>query len=87
MIEPHSRGELVPLSVADNPADALALKARYEKLPEVSRVVEVASLVPADQAHKLTQLHDIRQSLRGLPARGSTITPFPYQPGELQKGN
>ena len=35
------------LSYTDTPEEALALKARYEKLPEVSRVVEVAALVPA----------------------------------------
>src|SRR5438552_17238316 len=73
------------LSVAGSPAEALALKARYEKLPGVSRVVEVASLVPAGQDRKLGQLRDVQERLRGLPARGSTVTPFPYQPGDLQK--
>jgi hopanoid biosynthesis associated RND transporter like protein HpnN len=71
------------LSVADSPAEALALKARYEQLPAVSRVVEVASLVPADQDRKLDLLRDVQQRLRGLPARGSTITPLPYSPREL----
>ena len=59
------------LSVADSPQEALALKARYEKLPEVSRVVEVASLVPPDQDRKLDQLADIQSRLKGLPARGT----------------
>ena len=37
------------LSIARTREEALALKAKYEALPEVGRVVEVASLVPADQ--------------------------------------
>ena len=40
------------LSYTDTPEEALALKARYEKLPEVSRVVEVASLVPPRPGRK-----------------------------------
>ena len=44
------------LSYRDTPEEALALKARYEQLPEVSRVVEVASLVPPDQGPKLDML-------------------------------
>jgi hypothetical protein len=71
------------LSVAGSTQEALALKARYEKLPEVSRVVEVASLVPADQDRKLGQLADIQSRLDGLPTRGSTITPFHNSPREV----
>jgi len=52
---------------------ALALKARYEQLPGVSRVVEVASLVPLEQDRKLDQLADIQRRLRRLPARGTVI--------------
>jgi hypothetical protein len=54
-------------SYAATPADALALKARYEQLPEVSRVVEVASLVPGGQDQKLRLLRGIRHQLRRLP--------------------
>jgi hypothetical protein len=71
------------LSVAGSPEEALALKARYEQLPEVSRVAEVASLVPAEQETKLGQLADIQKRLRGLPARGTVITPLPYAPRDL----
>jgi hopanoid biosynthesis associated RND transporter like protein HpnN len=52
---------------------ALALKAKYEQLPSVSRVVEVASLVPLDQERKLEQLSEIQQRLRRLPERGTEI--------------
>ncbi|MGE3806310.1 MAG: MMPL family transporter, partial [Gemmataceae bacterium] len=45
----------------------------YEKLPIVSRVVEVASLVPGQQDDKLPKLADIERRLEKLPARGRII--------------
>jgi len=61
------------LSYTTSPEEALALRARYEKLPEVSRVVEVASLVPRDQDHKIGLLRDIQLRLRYLPEEGSDL--------------
>ncbi len=61
------------LSFTSTPEEALALKARYEKLPEVSYVAEVASLVPRDQERKLEMLRDIHYRLRRLPPRGAVI--------------
>jgi uncharacterized protein len=61
------------VSIADSPEKALELKAKYEKLPEVSRVVEVATLAPPDQDKKLPLLADIQDSLRTLPERHKTI--------------
>jgi predicted exporter len=61
------------LSIADTPKEALELKERFEKLPEVSQVVEVASLVPPDQSDKIELLGDIRHRLRHLPERGALI--------------
>jgi hypothetical protein len=61
------------LSYTASPEEALLLKARFEKLPEVSRVVEVASLVPRDQPHKIELMRDIHKRLRHLPARGQPI--------------
>jgi hopanoid biosynthesis associated RND transporter like protein HpnN len=61
------------LSYTATPQEALALKQRYEQLPGVSRVVEMASLVPADQESKLAQLRDIQRRLRNLPRRGEAI--------------
>jgi hopanoid biosynthesis associated RND transporter like protein HpnN len=61
------------LSYTTTPEECLALKAQFEKLPEVSRVVEAASLVPRDQEHKLVQLRDIQFRLRKLPRRGAVI--------------
>jgi hopanoid biosynthesis associated RND transporter like protein HpnN len=73
------------LSVARTPDEALALRERYERLPEVSRVVEVASLIPAGQDRKVAQVRDVQAALGGLPARGSSVTPFPVDPGDLQR--
>jgi hopanoid biosynthesis associated RND transporter like protein HpnN len=61
------------LSVVETPAEALQLKARYEQLPSVSRVVEVASLIPSGQEKKMEQLADIQRRLRCLPPRGEVL--------------
>jgi hopanoid biosynthesis associated RND transporter like protein HpnN len=62
------------LSYVDTQEEALALKARYEQRPDVvSRVVEVASLVPTDQERKIKQLDDIQNRLSNLPPRGKVI--------------
>src|SRR5262249_31708426 len=73
------------LSYTSRPEEALALKARYEKLNEVSRVVEVASLVPPDQEAKLGKLRDIRHRLRHLPARGAIVVHDLPVVGQLKK--
>lgn len=61
------------VSITDTPEQALALKARFEELPEVSRVVEVASLLPTNQTAKLAVLADVQNRLKRLPPRGQTI--------------
>jgi hopanoid biosynthesis associated RND transporter like protein HpnN len=65
------------LSIADTAEQALALKARYEKLPGISRVAEVASLVPPDQERKLPVVRSIHDLLRHLPRRGARIPQVP----------
>jgi uncharacterized protein len=60
-------------SYTARPEEALTLKAKYEALPEVSRVVEVASLIPMDQKKKLPLLQEIRTRLANLPERDATI--------------
>ena len=61
------------VSVCDSPEKALERKAEFEKLPDVSRVVEVATLVPADQDKKLPLLADMHKRLTYLPPRGVRI--------------
>ncbi len=82
----HSQGDSWnAVTMTTTPEEALALKARYEQLPTVSRVIEVASLVPGDQERKLEALRDIQQRLRRLPPRGTVIQhPEPSLP-EVQR--
>jgi hopanoid biosynthesis associated RND transporter like protein HpnN len=61
------------LSYTATPDEARALKQRYEELPEVSMVVDVASLVPPEQEKKLPYLRTIHNRLEHLPARGARI--------------
>ncbi|HXG11116.1 MAG TPA: MMPL family transporter [Gemmataceae bacterium] len=73
------------LSYCSTSEEARALRERYERLPVVSRVVEVASLVPSDQEAKLEQLRDIRRRLSDLPRRGAPIVPlFPTRAAALE---
>src|SRR5207302_4821706 len=72
------------LSYTGSQEEALALKARYEKLPEVARVVEVASLVPLGQGPKMDQLRDIQHRLRRLPERGTLIPHARPDPADLK---
>lgn len=58
------------MSLARSREEALALKAKYKALQEVGRVVEVASLVPADQDRKLPVIRAISQKLDTLPPAG-----------------
>ncbi|MFN4259031.1 MAG: MMPL family transporter [Gemmataceae bacterium] len=72
------------LSYRPTPEETLALKSRFEKLPEVSQVVEVASLIPRDGERKIELLRDIRQRLDKLPPRGATIPHAQPNPRDLQ---
>jgi hypothetical protein len=73
LIEQTNGASWHSLSFTNTPEEALAFKARFESLPEVGRVVEVASLVPRDQDRKLALMRDIHQRLAGLPVRGKRI--------------
>ena len=73
LIEHMSDSSWYAVSWTSTPEEALALKAKYEQLPEVSTVVTVASLLPPDQDRKIDLLRDIHQRLRKLPRRGEAI--------------
>jgi hopanoid biosynthesis associated RND transporter like protein HpnN len=73
LIEKTAGASWHAVSYTDTPEQALALKEKFEQLPEVSRVVEVATLVPADQDRKLPLLADMRKRLAHLPPRGAPI--------------
>jgi hypothetical protein len=74
------------ISITDTPEEAAKLKAKYLEMPEVSRVVDVATLVPADQDRKLALLADIQQKLRHLPTRGQRIAHVPPRIADLRDG-
>lgn len=61
------------LSYRASREEALALSQRYQQLPEVSQVIEVASLVPLDQEKKLPIVAAIHKQLQRLPRRGVRI--------------
>src|SRR5262249_56879974 len=73
LIEHMSDSSWYAVSWTTTPEEALALKTKYEQLPEVSTVVTVASLLPLDQDHKIEQLRDIHRRLRMLPRRAEVI--------------
>ncbi|MCS7046157.1 MAG: MMPL family transporter, partial [Gemmataceae bacterium] len=73
------------VTMTNTPEEALALRARYERLPSVSKVVEVASLVPREQERKLELLRDIQHRLRRLPQRGTVIEHAEPSPGEVAR--
>jgi uncharacterized protein len=73
------------LSYRSDREEVLALKERYEQLPEVSKVVEVASLVPPAQDEKLELMRAIRHRLRWLPERGSVLTPMSSDSAHLRQ--
>lgn len=57
------------LSIPESREQAVALAQQYRAMPEVSRVVEVASLLPDEQERKLPLLREIHQRLQWLPER------------------
>jgi hypothetical protein len=73
------------LSVARSREEALALKAKYEALPEVAKVVEVASLVPDQQERKLPALAAIHAKLQRLPAKEKLPVPSGSDPTAVRE--
>jgi hopanoid biosynthesis associated RND transporter like protein HpnN len=73
LIEKTAGASWHAISYRDNQEEVLALKAEFERLPEVSQVIEVATLVPPNQAEKIEKLRDIHDRLSRLPPRGKPI--------------
>ncbi|MBI1831881.1 MAG: MMPL family transporter, partial [Planctomycetes bacterium] len=77
LMEHMSDSSWYAVSWTTTPEEALALKAKFEALPNVSSVVTAASLIPADQDRKVEMLRDIQQRLRKLPEQGKIIAHAP----------
>ena len=73
------------LSITHSREEALALRERYESLPEVGKVVEVASLLPSDQDRKLPIIRAIHDKLAGLPPREKLPMPMGSSPTMVGK--
>ena len=61
------------LSIADSREELLAMKERFESLPTVERVDQIASLLPGDEDLKRPAIEQIRNRLVSLPERPPMI--------------
>ncbi|MCI0700881.1 MAG: MMPL family transporter [Planctomycetia bacterium] len=73
------------MSTARSREEALKLRSKYESLPEVGKVVEVASLVPADQERKLPAVAAIHRKLAELPPKEKLPIPNGSDPAAVQR--
>lgn len=73
LIEGMSDSSWSAVSWTTTPEEALALKAKFEQLPDVSSVHTIASLIPSDQDRKIELMRDLQHRLRKLPKRGNVI--------------
>ncbi len=71
------------LSIAKSREEAIALRAKYEALPGVGRVVDAVVLVPSDQDCKLITLATIQAKLSRLPSM--LPEPMATDPSRLQR--
>ena len=65
--EPNSR-TLFAVTTASSPAETLVLKKRFEALPEVHHVDEIASVLPQQPSEKALLIQGIHALLSDLPA-------------------
>lgn len=68
LFETADQSLLFAVSMADSPEEALKLKAKFEALPSVGRVEELASRLPRATSEETRGLvQQVRSRLRGLP--------------------
>ena len=73
------------MSLARSRDEALSLKAKYETLPGVAQVVEVASLMPDQQGRKLPAVAAIHARLAHLPPKDRLPTGHGSDPGAVRE--
>ncbi|MDB5313472.1 MAG: superfamily exporter, partial [Gemmataceae bacterium] len=73
------------MSVARTRDEARALRARYEAIPEVGRVMEVTALVPADQEAKLPAVRAIHDRLKTLTPADKLPAPTGSSPDRVRE--
>jgi uncharacterized protein len=74
------------ISVANSTEEAVALHKRYEQLPTVGRVDEIASLLPPDQDRKMAYIERIGRQMAALPAR-EQVQRHPQADGARLRGD
>lgn len=62
------------LSMANSAEETRRLADEFKSIPSVGRVVEIASLIPADQPAKRPVIQGIHDDLKGLPEQGQIPT-------------
>ncbi|MBI1247041.1 MMPL family transporter [bacterium] len=62
------------LSIAEDRQTLLDRKAKFEALPTVNRVEEIASLMPDSSPHKLEMIRDLNHRLQQLPENVPTVS-------------
>ncbi|HEX6984085.1 MAG TPA: MMPL family transporter, partial [Planctomycetaceae bacterium] len=76
LFEDANESLLYAVSVADSPEEALALKAKFEALPTVAEVKELASRLPQASPEETRRLvQQVRSRLAGLPAAAPAYEP------------
>lgn len=73
------------MSVAHSREEALAIKDRYAAVPEVGKVIEVASLIPRDQEAKLPSVRAIHEKLKKLPPVEGVPAPLGSNPDRVRE--
>jgi len=73
LLEDSDQSVWFALSLARDREEVLERRARFEKLPSVERVEEIASLLPADTELKRPLIERMQKQLEGLPDRPPQI--------------
>ena len=73
------------LSIADSAEEARELRARFEAKASVGRVVEIASMLPADQPAKEPVIRAIHSALAKLPPESQAATLPPLRSADIQE--
>lgn len=74
------------LGLARNREEAIALRAKFQAVPEVGKVIEVASLVPPEQEAKLPAVAAIHEKLAALLPAENVPAPVGSNPERSREG-
>lgn len=85
LIEQTGTSGWYALSMANSAEEARRLAAELERLPTVGRVVEIASLIPADQPAKLPIVQSIHAALESLPRPSEAPGPAASNPSAVHQ--